>query len=29
VDVLTAQEDAADRFTDEELLERASQLGRP
>ena len=29
VDVVTAQEDAADRFTDAELLERASQLGRP
>ena len=29
VDVLTAQEDGADRLTDEMLLERASQLGRP
>ena len=29
VDVLTAQEDGADRLTDELLLERASQLGRP
>jgi hypothetical protein len=29
VDVLTAQEDRADRLLDELLLERASQLGRP
>jgi hypothetical protein len=29
VDVLTAQEDGDDRLTDEMLLERASQLGRP
>ena len=29
VDVLTAQDDGADRFTDEQLLERASQLRRP
>jgi hypothetical protein len=29
VDVLTAQDDGADRHTDEQLLERARQLGRP
>jgi hypothetical protein len=29
VDVLTAQEDSADRLADDLLLERASQLGRP
>jgi len=29
VDVLTAQADAADHLADDELLERASQLGRP
>jgi hypothetical protein len=29
VDVLTAQEDGSDRLTDDLLLERASQLGRP
>jgi hypothetical protein len=29
VDVLTAQDDGADRLADEVLLERASQLGRP
>jgi hypothetical protein len=29
VDVITAQEDGADRFTDEKLLDRASSLGRP
>lgn len=29
VDILTAQEDGADRLTDELLLERASQLSRP
>ena len=29
VDVLTAQEDGATRLTDEHLMERASQLGRP
>jgi len=29
VDVLTAQEDGTERLTDERLLERASQLGRP
>ncbi len=29
VDVLTAQEDSGDRLTDDLLLERASQLGRP
>ncbi|MFO0792029.1 MAG: DUF5615 family PIN-like protein [Pirellulales bacterium] len=29
VDVLTAQEDSADRFSDESLLKHASQLGRP
>ena len=29
VDVLTAQEDSADRLSDELLLERASQLSRP
>ena len=29
VDVLTAQEDGADRLTDDLLLERASQLERP
>jgi hypothetical protein len=29
VDVLTAQEDAADRLPDALLLERAGQLGRP
>jgi hypothetical protein len=29
VDVLTAQEDAAAQLTDELLLERARQLGRP
>jgi hypothetical protein len=29
VDVLTAQDDNVDRLTDEQLLERAIQLGRP
>jgi hypothetical protein len=29
VDVLTAQEDARDRLSDESLLEHASRLGRP
>lgn len=29
VDVLTAQENAADQLSDEMLLEHASQLGRP
>lgn len=29
VDVLTAQEDGADQLADDELLTRASQLGRP
>ena len=29
VDILTAQEDGTDRLTDELLLDRASQLGRP
>lgn len=29
VDVLTAQEDGSDRLTDEQLLERATTLGRP
>jgi hypothetical protein len=29
VDVLTAQEDSADRLADDLLLERASELGRP
>jgi hypothetical protein len=29
VDVLTAQDDGCDRLKDDELLERASQLGRP
>lgn len=28
VDVLTAQEDAADRFDDKALLNRASEIGR-
>jgi len=28
VDVLTAQEDSADTFSDSELLDRATQLGR-
>jgi hypothetical protein len=29
VEVLTAQDDGCDRLKDDELLERASQLGRP
>src|SRR5215207_5101682 len=29
VDILTAQEDGADHFADDLLLERASKLGRP
>ncbi len=29
VDVLTAQDDDADRFSDDLLLQRASELGRP
>lgn len=29
VDVLTAQEDGSDKLSDDLLLERASQLGRP
>lgn len=29
VDVLTAQEDGADQFADDLLLDRASRLGRP
>jgi len=29
IDALTAQEDGADRLTDESLLWRASELGRP
>ena len=29
VDVLTSQEDSADQLTDDLLLQRASQLGRP
>jgi len=29
VDILTAQEDGADRFADDLLLEHASRLGRP
>jgi hypothetical protein len=29
VDVLTAQEDGATQFTDDQLLDRAGELGRP
>lgn len=29
VDVLTAQDDSADELTDDQLLQRATELGRP